>query len=121
MLTYNFAVSIKILNTLESFRNNRHIYMYLLYVFTGPKLPMHLNRHAMVQLGNGQVIIMVMEIGKTKSISLVVKTEAVPSINWIKCFHCPDKGLLPFPFRTHCQDALQEVRNSIKSIMLICN
>jgi hypothetical protein len=49
-----FAVSIKIFNTLESFRN---IYIYLLYVFTGPKLPMRLEKHAMVQLGNRQAII----------------------------------------------------------------
>ena len=29
----------------------------MLYVFTGPKLPMRLTKHAMVQLGNGQAII----------------------------------------------------------------
>ena len=31
--------------------------IYFLYVFTGPKLPMRLDRHAMVQLGRGQAII----------------------------------------------------------------
>ncbi len=54
-MTNNFAFSIKIFNTLESFRKQAHI--YLLCVFTGPKLPIHRESHAMVQLGNGQAII----------------------------------------------------------------
>ena len=103
--------------------SDRNLKDCLFVIFTGPKLPMDLIRHTMVQLGNGQAIIGGFGNGKYQDkIHLFSCTERNCSIHQLdQVLSVPSSVFVAIPIPDKLSGCITGRKKFKKTIRLICN